>query len=440
MPEDVTVASTTQAQAPVLQVNGVRRAFARAHGDPLVVLESVNLSLNRGEIVGLLGRSGSGKSTLLRIVAGLMQASDGEVVYRQRPINGPAEGIAMVFQSFALFPWLTVMQNVEAGLEAQGVPPHIMRERALAAIDIIGLDGFANAYPRELSGGMRQRVGFARALVTDPAVLLMDEPFSALDVLTAETLRTDFLDLWTEGELPIQSVLLVTHNIEEAVFMCDRVLLFSSNPGRVIAEIKVPFKHPRNRLDPRFRYLVDDIYARMTARSPVDQPATVPTIGERLAEVSTNLLAGLIESLASPQHGGRADMPEIARTLALEVDELFPIAETLQLLGYTRVTRGDIILTPLGHEFADADMQERKNSFARQLISRIPLAAHIKNVLDERPNHRAPAVRFLSELEDYLSDSAAEETLSAVTRWGRYAELFSYDDDAETFSLAEDAE
>ncbi|MFI4982166.1 MAG: ABC transporter ATP-binding protein, partial [Nevskiales bacterium] len=201
----------------VLEVRGVRRAFKRPHGEPLVVLESVNLNLHKGEIIGLLGRSGSGKSTLLRIVAGLIKASDGEVIYRGEPLHGPAEGISMVFQSFALFPWLTVLQNVEAGLEAQGLPPDEIREQALRAIDVIGLDGFANAYPRELSGGMRQRVGFARALVMNPSILLMDEPFSALDVLTAETLRTDFLDLWTENKLPIQSVLLVTHNIEEAV-------------------------------------------------------------------------------------------------------------------------------------------------------------------------------------------------------------------------------
>ncbi|HEX7381766.1 MAG TPA: nitrate/sulfonate/bicarbonate ABC transporter ATP-binding protein [Nevskiaceae bacterium] len=427
-------------QDPVLDVRSVQRSFERPHGDPLVVLEAVNLTLRRGEIVGLLGRSGSGKSTLLRIVAGLTAPSSGEVIYRNRPVNGPAEGIAMVFQSFALFPWLTVLQNVEVGLEAQGVAPQKMRERAIEAIDIIGLDGFANAYPRELSGGMRQRVGFARALVMDPTVLLMDEPFSALDVLTAETLRTDFLDLWTEGALPIQSVLLVTHNIEEAVFMCDRILLFSSNPGQVVAEIKVPFKHPRNRLDPRFRYMVDDIYARMTTRALTERPAAVLTIGERLTVVSTNLLAGLIESLASAEHRGRADLPEIAHTLALEIDELFPIAETLQLLGYAEVTSGDIILTEAGRHFALADTQARKDSFRRQLVTRIPLAAHIKAVLDERPHHRAPAVRFLSELEDYLSDSAADETLRAVTKWGRYAELFSYDDAAETFSLEQDAE
>ncbi len=249
----------------ILRVKDVCRGFNKTQGE-LLVLDDANLSLREGEIVGLLGRSGSGKSTLLRIIAGLIEPTDGEVTYMGKPLDGPAKGVAMVFQTFALFPWLTVLQNVEAGLEAQGVGARERRERALAAIDLIGLDGFENAYPRELSGGMRQRVGFARALVVDPTLLLMDEPFSALDVLTAETLRTDLLDLWTQGRMPIKSVLIVTHNIEEAVFMCDRILVLSSNPGRVIAEIKVPFKHPRNRLDPAFRRLVDEIYAKMTAR------------------------------------------------------------------------------------------------------------------------------------------------------------------------------
>jgi NitT/TauT family transport system ATP-binding protein len=270
--------------------------------------------------------------------------------------------------------------------------------------------------------------------VVHPNILLMDEPFSALDVLTAETLRTDFLDLWIENKLPIQAVLLVTHNIEEAVFMCDRILVFSANPGRVVAEIKVPFKHPRNRLDPRFRQLVDDIYSRMTVRAATGK-ATVLSIGERLPEVSTNLMAGLIETLASETYKGRADMPALAQALALEVDELFPLAESLQMLGYAELESGDVHLTPLGQQFALADTQVRKIGFAKQMLTRIPLAAHIKNVLDERPGHRAPAVRFLSELEDYLSDSAAEQTLSAVTMWGRYAELFTYDDAAEAFSL-----
>ncbi|WP_155630842.1 ABC transporter ATP-binding protein, partial [Burkholderia cepacia] len=257
--------------------------------------------------------SGSGKSTLLRIIAGLIEPTGGEVTYLGKPLRGPAEGVAMVFQTFALFPWLTVLQNVEAGLEALGVGARERRERALAAIDLIGLDGFENAYPRELSGGMRQRVGFARALVVDPTILLMDEPFSALDVLTAETLRTDLLDLWTQGRMPIKSVLIVTHNIEEAVFMCDRILVLSSNPGRVIAEIKVPFKHPRNRLDTDFRKLVDDIYAKMTARQTGEATKKGLELGSWLPRVSTNLMAGLIETLAMAPYHGRADMPEIAR-------------------------------------------------------------------------------------------------------------------------------
>ncbi|QIE29932.1 Vitamin B12 import ATP-binding protein BtuD (plasmid) [Caballeronia sp. SBC1] len=420
----------------ILRVNDVCRGFSKTQGE-LLVLDEVNLSLCQGEIVGLLGRSGSGKSTLLRIIAGLIEPTSGDVTYLGKPLNGPAEGVAMVFQTFALFPWLTVLQNVEAGLEAQGVGPHQRRERALAAIDLIGLDGFENAYPRELSGGMRQRVGFARALVVDPTLLLMDEPFSALDVLTAENLRTDLLDLWTQGQMPIKSMLIVTHNIEEAVFMCDRVLVLSSNPGRVVAETKVPFAHPRNRLDPAFRALVDEIYAKMTARQADEAAKTGLELGSRLPVVSTNILAGLIETLAAEPYNGRADMPEIARSLQLEVDDLFPVAEALQYLGFADVREGDIILNPVARTFAELGTQERKMMFAEHLLRNVPLAARLKKVLDERPGHRAPRVRFEQELEDFLSDGAAEETLDAVINWGRYGEIFSYNDKTEIFSLAD---
>src|SRR5689334_23861052 len=253
--------------AQLLEIHDVRKAFPKPDGNEYLVLDGVNPVVGEGEIVGLLGRSGSGKSTLLRLIAGLATPSAGTVQFQGAPLAGPARGIAMVFQSFAVFPWLTVFENVALGLEAQRVPRDEIRRRSLAAIDLIGLDGFESAYPRELSGGMRQRVGFARALVVHPNLLLMDEPFSALDVLTAETLRTDLVDLWIEGRLPIKSVLMVTHNIEEAVLMCDRILVFSSSPGRVAAEIKVDLPHPRNRLDPVFRQLVDSIYARMTQRT-----------------------------------------------------------------------------------------------------------------------------------------------------------------------------
>ncbi|MDR1967137.1 MAG: nitrate/sulfonate/bicarbonate ABC transporter ATP-binding protein, partial [Burkholderiaceae bacterium] len=368
----------------VLSLHQVQRGFDKEHSEKLV-LDDVNLTLREGEIVGLLGRSGSGKSTLLRIIAGLLAPTSGEVVYQGRPVSGPAEGVAMAFQNFALFPWLTVLQNVEAGLEALGVPGRQRRARALAAIDLIGLDGFENAYPRELSGGMRQRVGFARALVVEPTLLLMDEPFSALDVLTAETLRTDLLDLWTQGKLPIKSVLIVTHNIEEAVFMCDRILVLSSNPGKVVAEITVPFRHPRNRLDPAFRKLVDDIYARMTARVANEAAKKGLELGSRLPPVSTNMMAGLIETLVGAPYHGRADMPEIARSLHLEVDDLFPIVEALQHLGFTDVREGDVFLRPTARVFAEIGTQERKVMFASHLLEYVPLAARIRTVLDERP-------------------------------------------------------
>ena len=422
--------------AEVLSVKGVRQGFQKGSGE-LLVLDNVDLTLRDGEIVALLGRSGSGKSTLLRIIAGLIKPSAGDVIYRGEPVKGPADGVAMVFQTFALFPWLTVLQNVEAGLEALGVEPKESRKRALAAIDLIGLDGFESAYPRELSGGMRQRVGFARALVVDPTILLMDEPFSALDVLTAETLRTDLLDLWTEKRLPTKSVLLVTHNIEEAVFMADRILVFSSNPGRVAAEIKVPFAHPRDRLDPTFRQMVDEIYAKMTARPAPDSKGKIKgvEIGTWIPRVSTNIMAGLIETVAAAPYSGRADLPEIARSLQLEGDDLFPAAEALQNLGFAEVQEGDIHLTMPGRVFAEADTQQRKRMFSDHLLRSFPLAAHIRRVLDERPGHRAPRVRFEQELEDYLSDDAAEETIDTIINWGRYGEVFSYEDQAEMFSL-----
>src|SRR5246127_985037 len=297
----------------LIDIHGVCRSFPKGSGEALLVLENVDLTIQSGEIVGLLGRSGSGKSTLLRIIAGLISPSSGAAKCRGEAIQGPPNGVAMVFQSFALFPWLTVLQNVELGLEALGIDAAERRSRAIAAIDLIGLDGFESAYPKELSGGMRQRVGFARALVVHPDLLLMDEPFSALDVLTAETLRTDLIDLWIEGRLPIKSVLMVTHNIEEAVLMCDRILVFSSNPGRVAAEIKIDLAHPRNRLDPVFRQLVDSIYARMTQRAAAKTPTVegIPGtgVGMVLNHVSSNVLSGLIETLAGPPYSGHADLP-----------------------------------------------------------------------------------------------------------------------------------
>jgi NitT/TauT family transport system ATP-binding protein len=424
--------------APLLEVLGCRQAYHKEASTDLVVLEDVNLILREGEIVALLGRSGSGKSTLLRIVSGLLRPSAGRVLWRGNPVAGPTDGIAMVFQSFALFPWLTVQENVELGLEARGVSRSEREKRADDALDLIGLGGFASAYPKELSGGMRQRVGLARALVVYPDLLLMDEPFSALDVLTAETLRTDLIDLWTEGKLPVKSVLMVTHNIEEAVLMCDRILVFSSNPGRVASELRVPFPHPRNRLDPAFRQMVDDIYALMTRRTPVERKAAAPAphpLATPLPRVGINLMAGLMEALAAPPYEGRADLPALAATLHYEVDDLLPLGETLQLFRFAVLEEGDIYLTEKGRAFVQSDVDDRRALFTEALRAHVPLANMIRQVLEERWNHRASAVRFRDELEDHMSPDYAEDTLRTVIGWGRYAELFSYDEEAEQFSL-----
>ncbi len=422
----------------LVAVDQVRKLYPKGQGEDVLVLDRVSLSLGSDEIVSLLGRSGCGKTTLLRIIAGLMPASSGEVRIGGRAVSGPAPDVAMVFQSFALFPWLTVQENVEIGLEAQNVPPSERHKRALAAIDLIGLDGYESAYPKELSGGMRQRVGMARALVVHPKVLLMDEAFSALDVLTAETLRTDLLDLWSEGRMPISSIVLVTHNIEEAVLMSDRILVFSSNPGRVVAEIKVDLPQPRNRLDPAFRQLVDSIYASMTAR-PVGRQAqgVFPGTGisMQLPRVSPNLLAGLMEAVAAEPYRGRADLPVLAGPLQMEIDDLFPVSETLQLLRFAEVAEGDIRLTDAGLRFVHSEPDGRKKMFAQHVLAYVPLAAHIKRVLDERGMHAAPRSRFSDELEDHMSEEAADLTLRSVTSWARYGELFAYDEASGIFSL-----
>jgi NitT/TauT family transport system ATP-binding protein len=432
--------------ATLVSIRDCRQSYPKEAASDVIILEGVDLTLNEGEIVGLLGRSGSGKSTLLRIVSGLLKPTAGDVRWRGQPITGPVRGVSMVFQSFALFPWLTVEENVALGLEAQGVSKAERARRAEAAIDLIGLGGYENAYPKEMSGGMRQRVGLARALVVHPDLLLMDEPFSALDVLTAETLRTDLIDLWMENRLPVKSVLMVTHNIEEAVLMCDRILVFSSNPGRVASELKVPFPHPRERLDPAFRQMVDDIYALMTRRQVEPRPVATPDRGlpppaiafQALPIVSTNLMAGLMETIEGEPYNGRADLPALASAFQMEADELLPIGEALQLLRFAEFEEGDITLTDAGRRFVEADTDDRKAEFAAALRAHVPIIAQISQVLEERWNHRAPALRFRDEMEDYMSPDYADNTMRTIIAWGRYAELFSYDREADQFSLEDE--
>lgn len=424
---------------PLIQINGLCKSFKKSEHQDLLVLNDVNFTMKEGEIIALLGKSGSGKSTLLRIIAGLIRPSSGEVLYRDQPVYGPVRGLSMVFQSFALFPWLTVLQNVEIGLEALGISRAERRARALRAIDVIGLDGFESAYPKELSGGMRQRVGFARALVVNPDVLLMDEPFSALDVLTADNLRNDLLDLWQDKKTNIRTILLVTHSIQEAALLADRILVFSSNPGQVRGEIKVDIPHPRSEDSDKVQQVVDEIYHLMTTSAA--QAAGLGTkhiatnLGYRLPNVGVSELTGFLETLNSPEYQRKVDLPELADDLNLDVDKLFLMTEALEVLGFADVSKGDIELTLAGKRFSDADMLQRKQLFATHLMRYVPLARHIRRVLDERPAHRASEDRFLRELEDHLSEDSAGEVLETVINWGRYAELFAYDYNAGVLSL-----
>ncbi|HTZ35525.1 MAG TPA: nitrate/sulfonate/bicarbonate ABC transporter ATP-binding protein [Stellaceae bacterium] len=425
--------------SPLLRAAGVCKTYRTPDHIGRLVLDHVDFTLREGEIVAILGKSGSGKSTFLRILAGLIPPSDGAVDYRGHSVSEPAQGIAMVFQSFALFPWLTVLGNVELGLEAKGITAAERRRLAVAAIDLIGLDGFENAYPKELSGGMRQRVGFARALVVNPDILLLDEPFSALDVLTAETLRNDLLDLWSESRIPTKGILMVSHNIEEAVEMADRILIFGSDPGRINAEIPIAMPRPRAWESAQFRQIVDQVYTLLTTVPGRDgrrgAKADQVGLGYRLPAAAVQQLTGLIDSVAETPFNGHADLPHLADEAELDDDELFHLLEALQLLGFAHVSGGDVDLTATGRRYADADMQRRKEIFADAVLRHVPLAAHIRRVLDERPGHRAPAARFLRELEDHLSEDEAERVFDTLINWGRHAEIFAYDYDDEVLSL-----
>ena len=433
--------------AVIITAEAVTKAFTTPDGGALPVLDDISFTLAEGEIVALLGKSGSGKSTLLRCVAGLIAPSSGIVTYRGTPLTGANPGVSMVFQTFALLPWLTVQQNVELGLEARGVPDAERAERALAAIDTIGLDGFESAYPKELSGGMRQRVGFARAIVTEPDALLMDEPFSALDVLTAENLRGELVKLWEGRGAPVKSILIVTHNIEEAVLLADRVLVLSSNPGRIKAELDVELPRPRDRHAPRFEALVDTIYGILTGREqPAEdaiagQPASTPPTGlvaatpinTPLPTVSPGGLGGLLEILAA--RGGKDGLAEIADDLSFEIDDLLPLTDAALLLGMARIDGSDIELTADGKEFAAADILTSKQLFARSAARHAPLVRAVVQALAATEDHNLREGFFLDVLRRGFSAQEARSQLDTAIDWGRYAELYDYDSDDEELTL-----
>ncbi|HYB17774.1 MAG TPA: nitrate/sulfonate/bicarbonate ABC transporter ATP-binding protein [Streptosporangiaceae bacterium] len=430
----------------IVEATGVTKTFTTPDGRALPVLDDITLTLREGEIVALLGKSGSGKSTMLRCIAGLIAPSAGTVAYRGTPLNGANPGVAMVFQSFALLPWLTVQQNVELAMQAREVPEQVRHDKALRVIDLIGLDGFESAYPKELSGGMRQRVGFARALAVEPDALLMDEPFSALDVLTAANLRGELIRLWDNREFPTKAVLIVTHNIEEAVQLADRILVLSSNPGRIRAELPVGLQRPRDRHDPGFEQLVDTVYGILTGReeaaeraaaaegtpgAPALTPAELP-----LPEVSGPGLSGLLEILAA--RGGRDGLAELADELSFEIDDLLPLVDAAVMLSMAEVHDADLEITDLGREFATADIDASKILFGKVISERAPLIKAIMRALQATTDGTLREGFFLDLLRRGFSAEEARRQLDTAIDWGRYGELFEYDAESGQLVLGSD--
>jgi NitT/TauT family transport system ATP-binding protein len=429
-PSSFAPASTAE---PIIRAEKIEKYYAQPSQNRIQVFSPTDLSIVPGEIVALLGPSGSGKSTMLRMLSGLSRPSAGQVYWHGKPVAEAEINVSIVFQSFALFPWLTVLENVEAPLRARGVDPEDRRTRSMLMLDTVGLDGFESAYPKELSGGMKQRVGFARALVVEPEVLFMDEPFSALDVLTAENLRSELLELWAKKTMPTKCVFIVTHNIEEAVLLADRIIVLGRNPGHIRTDFRVPIPQPRDRKSDTFTQLVDFIYKVLTR--PDVAPSEAPT-GPRvrdqrqmkyqmLPHARPGGIAGLLELLIDK--GGRDDIYRLADDLAFEIDDLLPIVDAAQLLGFLKVEEGDAGITELGTQFANSEILRQKEIFRDTAIENVLLLRQIRRALDAKSDHTVPEDFFLDMLDEQFSDEESQRQIETAVTWGRYGEIFDFD-------------
>jgi NitT/TauT family transport system ATP-binding protein len=419
----------------IIRAEKIEKYYAQPSENRIQVISATDLKIVPGEILALLGPSGSGKSTMLRMLTGLSRPSAGQVYWHEKPIAETQINVSIVFQSFALFPWLTVLENVEAPLQARGVPPEERRERSLRMLDTVGLDGFAAAYPKELSGGMRQRVGFARALVVEPEVLFMDEPFSALDVLTAENLRSELLELWAKKTMPTKAIFLVTHNIEEAVLLADRIIVLGRNPGHIRTDFRVQLAQPRERKSEAFTQLVDYIYKVLTR--PDTEPAEAP--GQHMTPVRDQRqmryqmlpharpggIAGLLELLLDK--GGRDDIYRLANDLAFEIDDLLPIVDAAHLLAFLKVEEGDAVITPSGEEFANSEILRQKELFRSAAVENVLLLRQIRRAIDTKSDHTVREDFFLDMLDEQFSEEEGQRQIETAVTWGRYAELFDFD-------------
>jgi len=421
----------------IIEARAVEKYYLQPDGNRIEVIAPTDVEVTPGKIIALLGPSGSGKSTLLRILTGLSKPSSGEVLWHGQPLSGQIPSVSIVFQSFALFPWLTVLENVEAPLIARGAGAIERHKRALRMIDTVGLDGFENAYPKELSGGMKQRVGFARALVVEPEVLFMDEPFSALDVLTAENLRSELLELWISQKMPTKCIFIVTHNIEEAVLLADRVIVLGRNPARIRSDFEIDIPQYRDRKSPRFLAYVDFIYKALTKPSEelTSPQAAVSAAGngkdrernkfQMLPHARPGGIAGFMELLAD--RGGRDDLYKLADELAMDVDDILPIVDASVMLGFAVLNEGDVEITPEGRQFGEADIQSQKQMFREAALKNVAILRLIENTLHAKRDHAIGEEFFRDILDEHFSSDEVERQFDTALNWGRYGEIFDYD-------------
>ncbi len=431
---DATVVVPAQA---IIEARGIEKSFARPDGGRIQVIAPIDLSVEPGMIIALLGPSGSGKSTLLRMLSGLASPSAGEVLWHGKPLALSTPSIGIVFQSFALFPWLTVLENVEVPLLARGMKHSERHRRALRTLQSVGLQGFETAYPKELSGGMKQRVGFARALAVEPEILFMDEPFSALDVLTAENLRGELMELWLKKEIPIKSIFLVTHNIEEAVLLADRIIVLGRNPAKIRADFPVPLAHPRGRTSPEFLLFVDYIYKLITQPELEPGPPSSSDRPSRTHQVIPHARPGGIAGLAEllNDRGGKEDLYRLAEDLLMEIDDLLPIVEAASLLGFVRSHHGHVEITQTGVAFAEADISNRKKLFREAALGHVALLQQINNALLNKSDHAMPLEFFHDILDEYFPSEEAERQIETALYWGRYGDIFTFDSEKDRLSL-----
>jgi NitT/TauT family transport system ATP-binding protein len=432
------VQSIRQPPEAIIEARQLEKRFQLPDGKEVQVIAPMDLSIDSDTILALLGPSGSGKSTLLRMLSGLAEPTSGTLLWHGKPFHQTDRSVGIVFQSFALFPWLTVLENVEVPLQAKGLKHAEQHRQALSALAIVGLKGFENAYPKELSGGMKQRVGLARALAVQPEVLFMDEPFSALDVLTAENLRRELIELWIDHSIPTRSIFLVTHNIEEAVLLADRVVVLGKNPAKIRADFRISLSQPRDRKSAEFLLYVDYIYKVMTQPElEFGRLTKLPALNrprfQALPHATAGGMAGLLEFLND--RGGKEDLYHLAEELLMEVDDLFPIVDEAVLLGFAQSSHGDVQITPAGKEFAEADIASRKMIFRDAVLTHVTLVQQIRNALERKSDHTVPMEFFRDVLDEHFPQEEAQRQLDTASNWGRYAEIFSYDAESDRLFL-----